>query len=160
MSVARSDLALALPPRRTATRRLSTLLYRRAGLFTLLLLTPPLLWFGVVYLGSLFALLIQSFFAFDDFTGQVVYQPKFTYIWELAAGRFPDELVRRVQRPHAVREIARCFLHGAGMTIPGELARVTGLSRPEAGLGNRALVAEDFAAMIAPGCYRLRERRD
>ncbi len=74
MSAGVADLALAPAPRATAARRLSTLLYRRAGLFTLLLLTPPLLWLGVVYLGSLSALLIQSFFAFDDFTGQVVYQ--------------------------------------------------------------------------------------
>jgi hypothetical protein len=41
------------------------------------------------------------------------------------------------------------------MTIPGELARVTGLSRPEAGRGNRALVAEGFATMSAPGFYQL-----
>jgi hypothetical protein len=41
------------------------------------------------------------------------------------------------------------------MTIPGELARVTGLSRPDAGLGNRALVAEGVATMLAPGLYRL-----
>jgi len=87
---------------------------------------------------------------------QVVYQPKFTYIWELAIGRFPDALVRRVKRDEAVREIARCFLASAGMTIPGELARVTGLSRPEAGRGNRALVAEGFATMLAPGSYRLK----
>lgn len=86
---------------------------------------------------------------------QVVYQPKFTYIWELAIGRFPDELMRRVKRADAVREIARCFLNGAGMTVPGELARVTGLSRPEAGLGNRALVAEQYADMLAPGVYRM-----
>jgi hypothetical protein len=87
---------------------------------------------------------------------QVVYQPKFTYIWELAVGRFPDQLTRRVKRTEAVREIARCFLNGAGMTVPGELARVTGLSRPEAGLGNRALVAEQYADMLAPGVYRVR----
>jgi hypothetical protein len=86
---------------------------------------------------------------------QVVYEPKFTYIWELAVGRFPDELTRRVKRADAVREIARCFLAGAGLTVPGELARVTGLSRPEAGLGNRALVAEGYAELIAPGTYRL-----
>ena len=86
---------------------------------------------------------------------QVVYQPKFTYIWELAIGRFPDELSSRVQRDTATREIARCFLTGAGMTMPGELARVTGLSRPEAGLANRALVKEGFAAMLAPGVYQL-----
>ena len=86
---------------------------------------------------------------------QVFYQPKFTYIWTLGVGRFPDELRRRVSRATAVREIARCFLAGAGMTLPGEMARVTGLSRPEAGRGNRALVAEGYATMPAYGTYRL-----
>jgi hypothetical protein len=86
---------------------------------------------------------------------EVYYQPKFTYIWTLGVGRFPDALRKRVTRATAVREIARCFLAGAGMTIPGELARVTGLPRPEAGLGNRALVAEGFAIMPTPGTYRL-----
>jgi hypothetical protein len=86
---------------------------------------------------------------------EVYYQPKFTYIWTLAIGRFPDELRRRVRRDAARREIARCFLSGAGMTVPGELARVTGLSRPEAGLGNRALVAEGFAVSPARGVYVL-----
>jgi len=85
----------------------------------------------------------------------VYYQPKFTYIWTLAVGRFPDALRRRVRRSDAVREIARCFLATAAATVPGELARVSGLSRPEAGLGNRALVAEGYAVMTAPGCYRL-----
>jgi hypothetical protein len=86
---------------------------------------------------------------------EVYYQPKFTYIWTLGVGRFPDSLRRRVNRATAVREIARCFLTGAALTIPGELARVTGLSRPEAGRGNRALVAEGYATMPAPGTYRL-----
>ena len=86
---------------------------------------------------------------------EVFYQPKFTYIWTLGVGRFPDALRRRVSRQTALREIARCFLAGAGMTIPGELARVTGLSRPDAGLGNRALVAEGYATMLGPGLYRL-----
>jgi hypothetical protein len=84
----------------------------------------------------------------------VVYQP-FTYIWTLAVGRFPDQPRRRVNRETALREIARCFLSGAGLTIPGELARVTGLSRPEAGRGNRALVAEGCATMPRQGTYRL-----
>jgi hypothetical protein len=89
---------------------------------------------------------------------EVYYQPKFTYIWTLGVGRFPDALRRRVSRETALREIARCFLAGAGMTIPGELARVTGLSRPEAGRGNRALVAEGYATMATPGEYHLAER--
>jgi hypothetical protein len=86
---------------------------------------------------------------------EVLYQPKFTYIWTLGVARFPDALRRRVSREIALREIARSFLAGAGMTIPGELARVTGLSRPEAGRGNRALVAEGYATMPAYGTYRL-----
>jgi hypothetical protein len=86
---------------------------------------------------------------------EVLYRPKFTYLWTLGVGRFPDELRRRVKRETALREIARCFLAGAGVTARGELARVTGLSRPEAGLGNRALVAEGFAVSPAMGEYRL-----
>jgi hypothetical protein len=86
---------------------------------------------------------------------EVCYLPKFTYIWTLAVARFPDALVRRIGRDTALREIARSFLTGAGMTIPGELARVTGLSRPDAGRGNRALVAEGYATMPAQGTYRL-----
>jgi hypothetical protein len=88
---------------------------------------------------------------------EVYYQPKFTYIWTLGVGRFPDALAKRVRRDVAVREIARSFLAGAGMTVPGEMARVTGLPRPEAGRGNRALVAEGYATMLAPGVYRLAE---
>jgi hypothetical protein len=91
---------------------------------------------------------------------EVVYLPKFTYIWTLAVGRFPEGLRRRVNRDLALREIARCFLAGAGLTVPGELARVTGLSRPEAGRGNRALVAEGYAIMPAPGLYQLTKRGD
>ena len=89
----------------------------------------------------------------------VVYQPKFTYIWTLAIGRFPEAFERRLTRNEAFREIARAFLDGAGTTIRGELARVTGLSRPEAGLGNRALVAEDYAHAIETGVYELRQRK-
>jgi hypothetical protein len=86
---------------------------------------------------------------------EVCYLPKFTYIWTLGIGRFPDALLKRVRREIAVKEIARCFLAGAGATLPGEMARVTGLSRPEAGRGNRALVAEGYATTPSPGTYHL-----
>ncbi|MBP7690475.1 MAG: ABC transporter permease [Anaerolineales bacterium] len=52
--------------------RLSTFFYTRPRLLLLALLAPPLLWLGVVYLGSLLALLVQSFYAIDEFTGRVV----------------------------------------------------------------------------------------
>jgi len=90
---------------------------------------------------------------------EVVYLPKFTYIWTLAVGRFPDALRTRAGRDVALREIARCFLEHAGMTVPGELARVTGLSRADAGLGNRALVVEGVATMPARGVYVIADGR-
>ena len=92
--------------------------------------------------------------------GEVYYQPKFTYVWTLAVGRFPDQLRQRIRRTVALREIARCFLSNAGMTVPGELSRVTGLSRPDAGLGNRALVAEGFATSPARDVYVLSPSAD
>lgn len=63
--------ATAVMPRSGALRRLSDLLYTRRGLLMAALLGPPLLWFGVIYLGSLFALLANSFFALDEFSGVV-----------------------------------------------------------------------------------------
>src|SRR5688572_955350 len=86
---------------------------------------------------------------------EVIYEPKFTYLWGLAEERFPAQLAQRIDRATALREVARCFLESAGLTVPGELARVTGLSRPDAGLGNRALVKEGHAVMLAQGTYRL-----
>jgi putative spermidine/putrescine transport system permease protein len=68
-----SGAALALPgAARGPARRLSDLLYTRRGLLVLALLAPPLLWFGVIYLGSLFTLLANAFFGLDDFSGRVV----------------------------------------------------------------------------------------
>jgi putative spermidine/putrescine transport system permease protein len=52
--------------------RLSRLFFRHPSLVLLLLLAPPLLWLGVFYLGSLFVLVIQSFFHVDDFSGLTV----------------------------------------------------------------------------------------
>jgi putative spermidine/putrescine transport system permease protein len=52
--------------------RVSTYLYLRPRLILALLLLPPLVWFLVVYLGALLAMLINSFFYLDSFTGKVV----------------------------------------------------------------------------------------
>jgi len=57
----------------TAASPISDLLWRRPKLLVLLLLIPPLLWLGIIYIGSLFALLAQSFFAIDEFSGLVNY---------------------------------------------------------------------------------------
>jgi len=86
---------------------------------------------------------------------EVLYEPTFTYIWSIPEARFPDEMNESVGREDALQEIARSYLAGAGMTLRGELARVTGLRSPEAGLGNWALVDIGFAERLAPGVYRL-----
>lgn len=52
--------------------RLSTYLYQRPKLILGLLLGPPLIYLLVVYIGSLFSLLINSFFRLEEFTGLIV----------------------------------------------------------------------------------------
>ena len=54
--------------------RLSTYLYQRPKLVLGLLLGPPLIYFLVVYIGSLGALLVNSFFRLEGFTGLVVHE--------------------------------------------------------------------------------------
>jgi len=92
---------------------------------------------------------------FKVIPAEVLYEPWFTYIWMLAEGRFSDELAVKVKREVALKEVARAFLNGAGMTVRGELARLSGLSRPDAGLGNQALVKEGYAERLAEGVYQL-----
>jgi len=53
-------------------RAASTFLHGRNAFYVSLLLLPPLLWLGTVYLASLFVLLAQSFYAIDEFTARVV----------------------------------------------------------------------------------------
>jgi len=53
-------------------QRISTFLYRRPSLVLWLMLGPPLAYMLIVYLGSLFNLLIQSFYYLEEFTGLVV----------------------------------------------------------------------------------------
>jgi len=66
-----STAAATIAPRGGLTGRLADGLWRHPRVHLLLLLIPPLLWLGVVYLGSLFAMLAQSFFSIDEFTGQI-----------------------------------------------------------------------------------------
>lgn len=51
--------------------RVSGLFWRRPALGLFLLLLGPLMWFGIVYFGSLLTLLWQGFYTFDDFTMSV-----------------------------------------------------------------------------------------
>ncbi len=84
----------------------------------------------------------------------VIYQP-FSYIWTLAEDRFPEELRKPIRRKTGLREIARAYLAGAGMSVLGETARASGLSRVEAGSGNHQLVDEGYAIRLRQGIYAL-----
>ena len=87
---------------------------------------------------------------------EVLYVPKFTYIWTLAEARFPDELAIKMPRDEAVRELARTFLAMNGMTLLGDLSKKFGFYRWESGRANHQLVDEGFAERLATGVYLLR----
>ena len=63
-----------LPGRGGVMGRLSDLFWRRPNLLLLLMLVPPVLWLGIIYIGSLIALLLQSFFSIDEFSGMISYE--------------------------------------------------------------------------------------
>jgi putative spermidine/putrescine transport system permease protein len=90
-----------LTPRGPADR-LTGLFWRRPQLLLLLLIAPPLLWLGVVYLGSLAALLLQSLYSIDEFSGVVV--PEFTLktYAELLRAQNLDIILRTVTMAAAV----------------------------------------------------------
>jgi len=60
------------PPGASPRRRLSASLHRRPRLRLGLLLSAPLAWLGLAYLGALAALFVTAFWSTDVFTGRVV----------------------------------------------------------------------------------------
>lgn len=75
---------------------LSDAFWRNPKLLLFVMLTPPLLWLGIIYLGSLFALLIQSFFSIDEFSGLVVREFTLKTYGELLRPSNLDIIVRTV----------------------------------------------------------------
>lgn len=91
MTAAAIDIAA---PKDGLARRISDVLLARHGFYLMLLLLPPLLWLGIVYLGSLFALLAESFFSIDDFSGVVVHKLTLKTYGELLKPANFDVIVR------------------------------------------------------------------
>ena len=85
----------------------------------------------------------------------VVYKPKFTYLWTLPENRFPDECSRRFKRENALVEIGKRFLKAFGMVEKGDFARSLGIKRPEAGAAFHKLVDTGFAERLDVGVYIL-----
>ena len=94
----------AIFPARSLADRLTTLFWRKPKLLLALMLTPPLLWLGVIYLGSLAALLLQSFYSIDEFSGMVV--PEFTL-----------KTYAELLRPQNYDIILRTLLMSAAVTL-------------------------------------------
>ncbi|MEO7673134.1 MAG: hypothetical protein ABIU09_03530, partial [Pyrinomonadaceae bacterium] len=86
---------------------------------------------------------------------EVLYVPKFTYIWTVAEARFPEEMAIKIPRDEAVRELAQCYLQMSGMTLLGDMSRKFGFYRWESGRANHQLVDERFAERLGTGIYRL-----
>ncbi|OIQ24474.1 MAG: spermidine/putrescine ABC transporter permease [Alphaproteobacteria bacterium MedPE-SWcel] len=82
--------------------RISDKLWRNPRLTILLLITLPALWLGIVYLGSLFALLVQSFFSIDEFSGLIIYEFTLKTYGELFTPANFDIIVRTVLMASAV----------------------------------------------------------
>ncbi|MEZ5780003.1 MAG: ABC transporter permease [Paracoccaceae bacterium] len=95
-------MSMSAHPARGTGDRLSELFWRRPKLLTALLIAPPLLWLGVVYVGSLIALLIQSFYSIDRFSGVVVKEFTLRTYGELLIPSNFDVILRTVTMAAAV----------------------------------------------------------
>ncbi|MDP4033260.1 MAG: ABC transporter permease [Pseudorhodobacter sp.] len=93
---------VAILPERGPADRLTALFWRRPGVLLALLITPPLLWLGVVYIGSLAALLLQSFYSIDEFSGLVVEKFTLKTYGELLRPANFDIIVRTLMMSAAV----------------------------------------------------------
>ena len=89
-------------PARGYADRLTGLFWRRPAVLLALLLAPPLLWLGLIYLGSLLALLLQSFYAIDEFSGMVREELTLKTYGELFRPQNLDIILRTVSMAAAV----------------------------------------------------------
>ena len=85
-----------LPARPGIFGRLADGFWRHPNRLLILMLLPPVAWLGIIYLGSLFSLLIQSFFSIDEFSGLINYEFTFKTYRELAIPANLDIILRTV----------------------------------------------------------------
>ncbi|MGL4766984.1 MAG: ABC transporter permease [Formosimonas sp.] len=85
-------------------------LSRRNTWGLLLLLFPALLWLGVAYLGSLFALLGQSIYSLDDFSGTILYEPSLATFKKLLTEPAHIDIILRTSGMAVVVSVACAVL--------------------------------------------------
>ena len=91
-----------LPPRSGLAARAVDWMIRHPAMFTFLLLLPIILWLGIVYIGALIALLLQSFFSIDEFSGVVKQEFTLSTYAELLRPSNFDIITRTVAMAAAV----------------------------------------------------------
>ncbi|MFG6080121.1 ABC transporter permease [Paracoccus litorisediminis] len=91
-----------LPARGGLAPRLLDWMMRHPAMFTFLLVLPIVLWLGIVYIGSLIALLMQSFFSIDEFSGVVKHEFTLSTYAELLRPANFDIILRTVVMAAAV----------------------------------------------------------
>ena len=94
--------AVAPVPSQGLVARASDLIWRRPRVLLFLLLTPPVLWLGIIYLGALFSLLLQSFFSIDEFSGLIRYELTLKTYGELLRPSNYDIIIRTATMAAAV----------------------------------------------------------
>ncbi|MBX2832966.1 MAG: ABC transporter permease [Rhodospirillales bacterium] len=105
---ATNQSSAVLPGQGGWTGSLSDKFWRNPKLLLILMLTPPALWLGIIYLGSLFALLAQSFFSIDEFSGMVQYELTLKTYGELFRPANLDIIIRTVSMAAIVTVGAAC----------------------------------------------------
>jgi hypothetical protein len=85
----------------------------------------------------------------------VVYVPKFTYIWGLLEGRFEHELLEPIQRQQAIKTLAKAFLTTLGQATEKEFTRILGVSLEDSKIAYKELLKEDYITKVDANNYRL-----
>ena len=81
-------------PSRGLGDQLTGLFWRHPRVLLVLLLTLPLLWLGILYLGALASLLLQSFYSIDEFSGMIVREFTLKTYGEMLRPSHLDVIVR------------------------------------------------------------------
>ncbi|WP_330646887.1 ABC transporter permease [Thioclava sp. FTW29] len=89
-------------PRSGLLARLIDWIIRHPRMFVFLMVLPITLWLGIVYIGALLALLLQSFFAIDEFSGVIVHEFTLKTYGELLRPYNLDIILRTVCMAGAV----------------------------------------------------------
>jgi putative spermidine/putrescine transport system permease protein len=97
-----ADAALGKPSKGGVLRRVSTFMYRHPRVRVGLLLAPGLAWLLGIYVASLATLLVNSFYALEEFTGLIVKEFTLETYKSLLSAANIDIIVRTVAMAAAV----------------------------------------------------------